>query len=338
MKKWLILLVGVLTLSFVLAGCGNTGATYNYDLTKYVTLGQYKGIEVSTEEIETQMQEQIDSVLSNNSTEETLTDGSVENGNVVNISYTGTIDGEVFDGGSATEYDLTVGSGSFIDGFEEGLIGKAVGDTVELDLQFPEDYTPNPDLSGTDVHFSVVIHSRTITVIPEYTDEFIAGIEGSIYATTEEYEVALRENIKENLVWNALLDSCTVLQYPESETKYYYNSMVDQYEYMAMYQYGTSFESFITSYMGTDYDTFLASLLSTAKLQVEKDLVTYAIANVENIKAAGSDYDEIALEYAVNNGYETVDEYKDAYGKVEVDRSVLLHRIVQMITDNSVEI
>lgn len=338
MKKWLILLISVLSLAFIFTSCGEKGATYDYDLNDYVILGQYRGVEVSVDEIETKLQEQIDSLLSGNSSEEVQTEGIVEDGDIVNISYTGKLNGELFDGGSASQVDAQVGAGSYIDGFEQGLIGKSVGETVVLDLQFPEDYSPNPDLSGADVEFEITIHSKKVTVLPDYTDEFIAGLESVEQNTIEEYEIEAKKNIKNNIIWSTVMDSCEFKKYPEYEVKYYYDMMITQYENMAMYQYGTSLEAFITSYMGTDYDTFLTSILNTAKTQVQKDIVTYAIARAENISAQGDDYDELALKYAVLNGFETVEEYKDAFGQTEITRAILMDRIVNLMAAEAIEV
>ena len=93
----------------------------------------------------------------------------VESGDIVNIDYVGKVDGQEFNGGSATGYHLTIGSGTFIDGFEDGLIGKNVGETVDLNLKFPDNYTNNTDLAGKDVVFTVTVNS--ISRVPELTDE-----------------------------------------------------------------------------------------------------------------------------------------------------------------------
>ena len=338
MKKWLILLVGALTLSLILSGCGVKGATYDYDLNNYVTLGQYKGVEVSVEEIETKMQETIDSLLDSNKTEEVVTEGKVAYGDSVNINYTGRMNGELFEGGSAENQELTLGSGSFIDGFEDGLADKNIGDTVTLNLQFPEDYTPNPNLSGSEVEFEVTINSKKVSNLPEYNDEFIAGLGNEEYTTVADYEAELRKITKENLLWSTVMNAAAVKQYPEKETKFYYDKMIEQYEYLALNQYGTSLESFVVSYMGTSFDEFLNSVVATVKQQTQKDMVTYAIARAENITAAGDDYDELALYYAQQNGFATADDYKASFGKVEIDRSIILDRIIDLIMAESIEI
>jgi FKBP-type peptidyl-prolyl cis-trans isomerase (trigger factor) len=337
MKKWLILLVGILTLSLVFTGCGVKGATYNYDLNNYVTIGQYKGIEVSKEEIETNMQTTIDELINGHSTEETATEGTVEIGDTVNITYAGKMNGELFDGGSASAVDLQIGSNSFIPGFEEGLVGKKLGETVNLDLQFPENYSPNPDLSEASVVFEVTIHSKKITVLPDYNDEFIAGLTNIAFDTVEAYEANVRLSAKKALAWNEVMMLSTVKEYPKAEMKFYYDMVVTQYENMAMSQYGMSLETFIVQ-SGTTNEEFLTAMLNTAKKQVQQDMVTYLIADLENITAAGSDYDELALKFANNNGFSTVKAYKDMYGQAEINRSILLEKLVDLIAAEAVEV
>ena len=337
MKKRLILLVGILTLLLIFTGCGVKGATYNYDLNNYISIGQYKGIEVSKEEIAANTQTAIDSLIGNYSTEETATEGTVETGDSININFVGTMNGELFDGGSSDNYNLVIGSGAFIDGFEEGLVGKKVGDTVTLDLQFPENYTPNPDLSAADVTFEVTINSKQVTILPEYNDEFIAGTANIEFDTVEAYEANVRDNAKKGLVWAAVMNLAEIKQYPKAEIKFYFDLMVKQYENLALTQYGITLESFIEQ-SGTDNDTFLATMMDTAKRQVQQDLVTYLIADLENLDAKSDNYDELALKYANNNGFPTVKAYKDAYGQAEINRSILLDKIVDLITAEAVEV
>ena len=152
MKKQIgaVVLAGVMMLS--LTGCGSNEKAKKYS--KYVELGDYKGIEYTMDVAEVtddQVNQQIDSFLDGLAETEEVTDRAVEDGDTVNIDFTGTKDGEEFEGGSSEGYDLVIGSGSFIDGFEDGLIGHEIGDEVSLDLTFPEEYPQNEDLAGQDV-------------------------------------------------------------------------------------------------------------------------------------------------------------------------------------------
>ena len=112
----------------------------DYKALDYVKLGDYKGLEVTLASIDVtdeEVEQQVETNLNNNDKSEEIKEGTVENGDVANIDYEGKLNGKAFDGGTAEGYDLTIGSGSFIDGFEDGLIGKKIGDTVDLNLTFP---------------------------------------------------------------------------------------------------------------------------------------------------------------------------------------------------------
>ncbi len=132
-------------MALCLSSCGTEVSYDDYDLSKYIKVGDYKGMEVASYSIsvtDDEVETAIQSALDEAATDKELDKGTaIENGDAVNIDYTGKLDGKKFDGGTAEGYDLTIGSGSFIDGFESGLIGKKVGETTDLELTFPEDYS-----------------------------------------------------------------------------------------------------------------------------------------------------------------------------------------------------
>ena len=199
-KKTLGFLAALLSVC-MLAGCGakDTGdgtgsgsgagtestALKDMDVDKYVTLGEYKGLAVTVDTVEVD-EDEWDSLVNNvyygNITAENggITDRAVETGDTVNIDYEGKKDGVAFDGGTAQGYDLTIGSGSFIDGFEDGLIGVMPGETVDLDLSFPEVYPNNPDLAGQPVVFTVTVNYIQPAQDGQLDDEVISnfGIDG----------------------------------------------------------------------------------------------------------------------------------------------------------------
>ena len=144
-----------------LTGCGKKAKRqlYNDKLSKYITLADYKGLKVDTksDEFKKYYDNMISSDVSSNNLYVKKTEGTVANGDTANIDYTGKKDGVAFDGGTAAGYDLTIGSNSFIDGFESGLIGKKIGDTVDLNLKFPENYS-STELAGKAVVFTVKIN------------------------------------------------------------------------------------------------------------------------------------------------------------------------------------
>lgn len=193
-KKTLGLLAAILSVC-MLAGCGakdtgdGTGAATDagtestalkdMDVDKYVTLGEYKGLAVSVDTVEVDEDEWdtlVNNVYYGNITAENggIMDRAVETGDTVNIDYEGKKDGVAFDGGTAQGYDLTIGSGNFIAGFEDGLIGVMPGETVDLDLTFPENYG-NSDLAGQAVVFTVTVNYIQPAQDGEFSDEIISN-------------------------------------------------------------------------------------------------------------------------------------------------------------------
>lgn len=168
----------------------------DYKALDYVKLGDYKGLEVtlaSTDVTDEEVEQQVETNLNNNDKSEEIKEGTVENGDVANIDYEGKLNGKAFDGGTAKGYDLTIGSGSFIDGFEDGLIGKKIGDTVDLNLTFPKDYS-STDLAGKEVVFTVKINS--VKRAPKLTDELAAEISNNEYKTAEAYNNYIKEDLE----------------------------------------------------------------------------------------------------------------------------------------------
>jgi trigger factor len=168
-----------------------------YTALDYVTLGEYKGLNVSLEEMKVTDEDVEDEIAYNmrlSEIYESLEEGTVHDGDVANIDYEGKLDGEAFDGGTAKGYDLEIGSGTFIDGFEDGLIGVAVGDTVDLTLTFPENYS-NEDLAGQETVFTVTVNEIKRT--PELTDEHAETLSDGEYTDAASYRASVREDRRE---------------------------------------------------------------------------------------------------------------------------------------------
>ena len=200
MKKLLSILL-IISLCFGLAlmsGCsGSKVIKHPYEelnLDEYIKLVDYDKLEVKTEEVQVsdeEVQAQIDYILSQAGVSEKITEGTVKEGDVVNISFKGTLeDGTTNEGMQSDGYRLTLGSGGMIEGFEEGLYGAEIGKPVTLDLKFPDPYTNSPDLAGKGVTFEVTVLNKEVTVPAELNVEFVKN--NSEYETVEEY----RENLK----------------------------------------------------------------------------------------------------------------------------------------------
>lgn len=212
-----------------------------------VKLGTYKGLTTDCEVppvTEDDIENELKYFLSTVKEKSPVTDREVQNGDFVLIDFVGTMDGEVFDGGSATGYELEIGSHSFIDGFESGLIGKKQGDSVSLDLSFPENYG-NAELAGKPVNFMVNINEIYTYVTPELTDELVAA--NTSFASIEEYKEAARKEFakyneeyadsmaKDDLIKQVIESSeftgeiSEEVAYEEESALQYYDLLMQQY-------------------------------------------------------------------------------------------------------------
>ena len=181
-----------------MSGCGSETAVLSEMKTqKYVTLGEYKGLEVSIKKMEVTEElkkNYIDYILSRYPQWIQVTDDSkAEEGDIVDINFEGKLDGVAFEGGTGRKEDLQLGSGAFIEGFEEGLVGAGVGETLDLSLQFPDPYDNNPDLSGAPVVFTVTVNGiQKRNVLTELTDDYVKTLDVGCN-TVEEYEAYVEE-------------------------------------------------------------------------------------------------------------------------------------------------
>ncbi|MGN0292495.1 MAG: trigger factor [Lachnospiraceae bacterium] len=322
MKKMMKTAVLLLCMAMLITGCSGekdeeTEAAANaaeteanapltrgeYNASDYCTIKEYKNLRFSEEDIsasDEDVQDEIDALIdAATELEEIEKDREVKEGDVVNIDFTGYLDGEAFDGGSGTDYDLEIGSGGFIPGFEDGLIGHKKGEEVSLNLTFPETYRNNEDLAGKDVVFEVKINSIQQYVTPEYTDEFVA--DNTSYDNIADYEKSVREEIRENNLSQALadrlLENATFTdQYPESLESYYKESYASNFDsYLQAYQ-GVTLDQYLES-AGMDLDTFLQQNVGEEiQLAMKEDLIVGAVAEMEGIKAEGEEYDSFVAE------------------------------------------
>lgn len=330
MKRIICLFFVLCILVFFVTSCS---LPYDFDLREYLTVGSYTGIEISLAEIETKLEENIKQLLDQNSTENEITNRPVKNGDIANIDYTGTLNGETFAGGSATNYDLEIGSGAFVDGFEEGIIGKNIGETFDVKTVFPQDYN-NETLAGQEVNFNIKLNSIKEKTIPELNDEFIKNY--TDYETLDEYKTETHASLKENYVWNKAVENTVIKKYPKQYVEKYYNNMIDSYKSYAM-QYGYTIEQFVSQSTGQTIEDFLKQAAEYAKSQVKQEMVMYSIARNENITVDNNEYKTKSVEFAERFGYKTVAEMEKAFTKDTVKMNMLMEKVVDYVTGLSVE-
>ncbi len=333
MKK-LRLGAALLFCAILLTALASCGKSYNYDLSEYITLGNYKGVEIAAAEIDSQVQSQLDSLLEQKATTEDIADRPAALGDIVNIDYTGTIGGAAFEGGTASAQEVTLGAGGYIDGFEDGIVGMTIGEEKTVTCLFPEDYQ-NTELAGKAADFAITLHSIKHKTLPELNDEFILSLENG-YDTLDSYKAYLRKAIKENSVWTKIISEVTVIKYPKKEVKAAYNQMVTYYKSLAA-QYNATLDEYIMNYQGSDTNSFLSYIASYAQEAVKSEMCLYAIARAENITVSDSDYQTKGTELASAGGFEDLKAYEKSVGKENIENSILNTLVHEWCANQAVE-
>jgi trigger factor len=330
------------------AGLDDNGIISGVDVSKYITLVDYKNISVPADEVaatDEEVEEDINSTLESYnyvSDDSTL---EVADGDVVNIDYEGKIDDEDFDGNTSngSGYDLTIGSGTFVDDFEEQLIGSHPGDELTVEVTFPDDYS-NSDIAGKDAVFTVTING--ITVTPELTDDFVAenlDIDG--VTTADEYrayvENTFYEDHLEDYLTNYIYENSTVNSYPKSYLKDIKSILKYDDEYMMSY-YNSMFESYGMTGYGYDNLWDYAGEDVTDEISYEKDLTSRAKDTVKTafvyqaiFEDAGLsiDVDAILSEMTDEYGEDYAQQMLDSYGQGYMAQAEIKNAVIDYLMD-----
>lgn len=334
----IILVVMAVTVLFAVLGS-------KVDYKDYVKVGQYTGLVVPVEEVtvtDDEVSKKIELILAEKVTYEKV-NRAAEMDDVVNIDYVGryAADGSEFAGGSAMDTDLELGSGSFIEGFEEGLVGVSAGETVELPLTFPEDYK-NTLMAGVEVIFTVTVNEVTEPVTPVLDEAFVKA--NSDVETVDEYRKLIYEQLmadkkaeaeasREDKAWAMVVENTEILSYPESElAKQLENVRADLSAY-----YGMEYEELIkayTSYAGITEEQFEQMVDQQAKYELEYKMITYVIAEKEGITWTQEEYDEQVNLILTNSGALSVESFETTY-KIDFE-DTYKNRIIDSILHNKV--
>lgn len=325
----------------LLAGCGNKDRILYKEakLDKIVELPEYKGIKVDTksDEFKEVYDQVIASDIENNEfyTMEKITTGEIAEGDIANIDYEGKKDGVAFEGGTAQGYDLAIGSGSFIPGFEDGLVGKKVGETVDLNISFPEDYSNSPELAGQPVVFTVKINyiQKRIDKAPK---EYYKDLG---YKSVGEYEKASRKTAAESFIYKKIMDKVEIREYPQEDIDIIYNATKKQYETM-LKQQGADFETYLAQMGMTEADFKKQLVTEQIKPSMESQMVFYAILDKENLEFTQADIDkkakEAANEVSASQGTSvTADYIKEMYGEHYLENVVVMGKVMDFLYENA---
>jgi len=294
----------------------------------------YKGIEVE-KVTEADVDAYVQEVLENNKERE-LKEGALELGDIAIIDYTGYLDGVTFEGGSDVGKELELGSGDFIPGFEEGLVGAKKGETVNLNLKFPENYSP--DLAGKDVLFVVKINSAAAQVLPEFNDEFVTKITSGEYTTTKDFRDYSRGFLSEERRYTTVMDYLVKnTTFGKLNEEYIAGAFELEKEYYAM-MYGCESAAQFEEVYGAETSEMLWELVEYQIRRYEQDrVVLYCVAKAENMELSEETYNIKLAEYANGVGV-TVEEVLAAQDEKSLRQSMLMESALEFLLDNTVEV
>ncbi len=314
-----------------------------------VELGKYKGVKI--EKIDTEVtDEDVDKEIKReqeaNARTITVEDRPIKDGDTAVINFEGFMDGEAFEGGKGENYPLVIGSGSFIPGFEDQLIGKSTGDECDVNVTFPEDYNAK-DLAGKPAVFKVKVNEIKEKELPELDDEFASEV--SEFDTMAEYREDVKKNLaekkekeakdkKEDAVIEAIVKD-SKMDIPEAMIDTTVRNMINDYAGRLQGQ-GLSLEQYFM-FTGLDMDKFAEQMRPGAVKRIESRLILEAIVKAENFEVTDEEYEKELANIAEESKME-VDKLKeyigdDEYGKDRIKEDIRIQKAIDLIVDNAKE-
>ena len=310
-----------------------------------VKLGKYKGVKVEKIDVtvtDEDVQAELDKVKEQNARLVAADDKEVEDGDQTTIDFEGFVDGEAFEGGKGEDYPLTIGSHSFIDTFEEQLIGKKVGDDVEVNVTFPEEYQAE-ELAGKPALFKVKIKEIKVKEYPELDDDFAQDV--SEFDTLEEYKADIKKNLeekkaqdaeneKESKVIEAIVND-SEMDIPEKMIEAQAQQMVEEFAQNIAMQ-GISFEQYM-QFTGATVDQLTEQVKPQAKARVESSLVLEAVVKAENIEATEEEFEKEIADMAERYQMEAdkVSELLSEEDKKNIKKDVCMRKAAKFVVEKA---
>ncbi len=312
-----------------------------------VTLGEYKGIqvekapiEVTDEEIEAQVNKEREA----NSRTVTVEDRAVQKGDIATIDFEGFVDGVAFDGGKGENYDLEIGSNTFIPGFEDQLVGAEIGKELDVNVTFPEEYGAK-ELAGKEAVFKCKVNGIKVKELPEADDEFAQEV--SEFDTLDEYKADIKAKLlkdkedeakraKEDAVIGKIVENAT-MDIPDAMVEYQTQQMLDDFGRLMQSQ-GLSLEQYF-QFTGMTEADYKEQMKPRALQNIQSRLVLEAVAEAEKLEATEEDlekeYAKMAEQYKLD-----VDKVKEIFGeyqKEELKKDIVIQKAAELVTEAAVE-
>lgn len=306
-----------------------------------VILGEYKGIKAEKTKVtvtDKQINDQVNTNIMDNIKPSVIKDRAVIKGDIANIDFVGKVNGVAFEGGAAEKYDLTIGSGNFIPGFEDQIIGMKTGQTKDLKVTFPDPYQNNPELAGVEAVFTTKLNSISAKKKPDKITDDLIKKTFKEYSTLKEYRASVRKELETkakeeiektvaNEVWAEILANAKFETISGKKTKYYEKLFVENHTAYAEL-YNVSLQEFIEKYLGMNQTEFNQEKEKYAKETVKTFALSEAIAEKENITVSKEEFDNYMKDTSFN------DERKKLFAE-NVQDELLYKKVLEFVVSKA---
>lgn len=316
----------------------------DYRALTYVTLGEYIGLTVTKVEPEDVTEDEIDvrieKEISNAGLIEEISDGIVQDGDMLDITFSGELDGTVFDSQENTTF--TMGAGYFPDEFEEGLMGLEAGKTVTYPVSFPEDYT-NETIAGKTASFTVTVNAIFRT--PQMSDALAEQLSDGTCKTVEEYRTGIEQTLaaekkdesetqmKSELL-SQILSSSEVTGYPQELIDYVVGNLKSYYKGLASLS-SMEYEDYLDQQLGMTEEEFVVQAAEYAKEDLQQELILKAIAEQEGIEVSDEEYTADCEDLAAKNNYDSAEALISTYGEGEIRIALLQEKVLSYLLEKA---
>jgi trigger factor len=354
--RFVALACAILTLSVSAVSCSGSWKGFeNTDVSKYVKVGQYKGVSVllNTPEItDDDIQQRINQALAASKYEQEITGRPVEAGDFVRFDYTATVDGAADPNFKGTDTAVQIGANAFhaqLGDIESAFIGHSTGDTFTVNGTFPENYSNvqienSEAYSGKSIVFEITLKKIYDLVLPELTDEFVQSI-SSTSTTVEQYKEEIRAQLAEEVMqtseqqklygsWAAVMETVEVIEYPKAALDDAVKEIENSYNKLAN-STAMSLETYVTQQLKMTMEQFNEQVQTYAKNTVKEQLVLYYIAQKENLSVTDEEYESAIADYCAKYNYESPEEFEEFYGSELIRQSMLWDKVIKLIIENA---
>lgn len=312
-----------------------------------ITLGNYKNVEVTIEAMsditDEEVENQLNSLVSNGTTQTEVTDRAVADGDLVKVDYEGYMDNQAISGESESDYNILIGSGVFFDGSEKQLIGVMPGETAEISVTYPDSY-PNEALAGKSAVYKVTVKAILEEGRAELNDDYVKELSGGECSNVGEFRAYLKENLQKGVdaqkellaqqaVWDKVIADTAIENYPEDLLKVKEEAYKKNDEESAKLE-NMTLEEYVESYMGISIEDYNQQIADEIEKSAKKSVISRAVAKQEGI-AIDKLSDEDLKEAAEWFGYTDISQLKEYYSEDDIKAELMLKRVTELMMETA---